>query len=218
MNLGPLHLNRQAIALLESRLISHSIFLLLQNQHLLWLVESLLYLPSTYELLNERLPQQLLQLRELILTAQIDLIHEPFFRQLITTVCKHEIKRIQDKTLKQLSKNSGRNMFGIVDETGILQYGQVFVQYTELDTDQLEGLTRRNYNRAERKIVVVGKIVVTKNPCHHPGDLRTFEAVDVPKLRHLVDCIVFPQQGERPHPNEISGSDLDGTFLYRSFL
>ena len=28
-------------------------------------------------------------------------------------------------------------MFGIVDETGILQYGQVFVQYTELDTEQL---------------------------------------------------------------------------------
>lgn len=101
-------------------------------------------------------------------------------------------------------------MFGIVDETGILQYGQVFCQYTELDTEQLEDSTRRNYNREERKIVVVGKIVVTKNPCHHPGDLRTFEAVDIPKLRHLVDCIVFPQQGERPHPNEISGSDLDG--------
>jgi len=97
IHLGPLHLNRQAIALLESRLIPHSIFLLLQNQHLLWLIESLLYLPSTYELLNERLPQQLLQLRDLILTAQIDLIHEPFFRQLITTVCKHEIKRIQVK-------------------------------------------------------------------------------------------------------------------------
>lgn len=46
-------------------------------------------------MLNERLPQQLLQLRDLILIAQIDLIHEPFFRQLITTVCKHEIKRIQ---------------------------------------------------------------------------------------------------------------------------
>jgi RNA-dependent RNA polymerase len=103
-------------------------------------------------------------------------------------------------------------MFGIVDETGILQYGQVFCQYTVLDTEQLEDLTRRNYNREEIKKVVVGKIVVTKNPCHHPGDLRTFEAVDVPKLRHLVDCIVFPQQGERPHPNEISGSDLDGKY------
>jgi RNA-dependent RNA polymerase len=105
-------------------------------------------------------------------------------------------------------------MFGIVDETGILQYGQVFCQYTELNTEQLGDLTRersgRPYKREEIKRVVVGKIVVTKNPCHHPGDLRTFEAIDVPKLRHLVDCIVFPQQGHRPHPNEISGSDLDG--------
>lgn len=105
-------------------------------------------------------------------------------------------------------------MFGIVDETGILQYGQVFCQYTVLDTEQLEDATKTHgthaYNRQEVTRVVVGKIVVTKNPCHHPGDLRTFEAVDVPKLRHLVDCIVFPQQGERPHPNEISGSDLDG--------
>lgn len=101
-------------------------------------------------------------------------------------------------------------MFGIVDETGILQYGQVFCQYTVLDTEQLEDLSRRNFNRKDVQKVVVGKIVVTKNPCHHPGDLRTFEAVDVPKLRHLVDCIVFPQQGKRPHPNEISGSDLDG--------
>lgn len=103
-------------------------------------------------------------------------------------------------------------MFGIVDETGTLEYGQVFCQYTELNTESLED-SNGNYSsrgRGEIKKVVVGKIVVTKNPCHHPGDLRTFEAVDVPKLRHLVDCIVFPQKGERPHPNEISGSDLDG--------
>ena len=105
-------------------------------------------------------------------------------------------------------------MFGIVDETGILQYGQVFCQYTQLNTEFLEDLSTANRNRShfqsELKHVLVGKIVVTKNPCHHPGDLRTFEAVDVPQLRHLVDCIVFPQQGHRPHPNEISGSDLDG--------
>lgn len=105
-------------------------------------------------------------------------------------------------------------MFGIVDETGILEYGQVFCQYTFLERETLDDMNVNNRGRpnfhSETKRVVRGKIVVTKNPCHHPGDLRTFEAVDVPELRHLVDCIVFPQKGHRPHPNEISGSDLDG--------
>ncbi len=54
------------------------------------------------------------------------------------------------------------------------------------------------------------RVVVTKHPCHHPGDMRTFNAIDKPELRHLRDCIVFPQKGKRPHSNEISGSDLDG--------
>lgn len=54
------------------------------------------------------------------------------------------------------------------------------------------------------------RVVVTKHPCHHPGDLRTFNAVDRAELRYLRDCIVFPQKGKRPHSNEISGSDLDG--------
>ena len=64
------------------------------------------------------------------------------------------------------------------------------------------------------KIILTGAVVVTRNPCLHPGDVRQFEAVNAPSLSRLVDCIVFPRLGLRPHPNEMSGK----TIKYRQGL
>ncbi|CAF1633056.1 unnamed protein product [Didymodactylos carnosus] len=99
----------------------------------------------------------------------------------------------------QIDKSKARYMFGIIDEYDVLEYGQVFVQYSNMDSKNLLNTT-----------VLTGPVTITKNPCHHPGDLRTFNAVDRQELRHLHDCIVFPAKGPRPDPNEIARSDLDG--------
>ena len=54
-------------------------------------------------------------------------------------------------------------------------------------------------------------MIVTKHPCLWPGDIRRLIAVRNCKLEQCMrDVIVFPINGERPHSNEMSGSDLDG--------
>eukprot|EP00268_Persea_americana_P039525 TRINITY_DN3910_c0_g1_i4.p1 TRINITY_DN3910_c0_g1~~TRINITY_DN3910_c0_g1_i4.p1 ORF type:complete len:164 (+),score=22.72 TRINITY_DN3910_c0_g1_i4:38-493(+) len=69
---------------------------------------------------------------------------------------------------------------------------------------------------SEKTSVVVGKVLVTKNPCLHPGDIRVLQAVYNPELEDtgLIDCVIFPQKGARPHPNECSGGDLDGDLYF----
>jgi hypothetical protein len=42
-------------------------------------------------------------------------------------------------------------------------------------------------------VTILGPVVVTRNPCMHPGDIRVLTAVEPPPgLKHLRDVIVFP--------------------------
>ena len=113
-----------------------------------------------------------------------------------------ELLRLKSKLVDKMEKLSllvseSRNVFGVCDTQGILNYGECFFRPLVSGTPK----------------TLRGKVVVCKNPCYLLGDVRVLNAVSGPhvkKLEHLVDCIVFPTRGDRPHPAEIAGSDLDG--------
>jgi hypothetical protein len=90
-----------------------------------------------------------------------------------------------------------RLLFGICDAWGVLKEGECAVKIT-MDGD---GLPRALKN---------SEVLVTRNPCLHPGDLQKFRVVERDELSHLVDCIVFSTQGKRPSADLMSGGDLDG--------
>ncbi|CAF1158600.1 unnamed protein product [Rotaria sordida] len=197
-----LYLNRQAIILLSYRQISDVAFLILQQRNHLKLIRALLRNSDARNFLDEKLPYWFLPYG-----AKIDFVREPFFRQLLIVACLISIKELLRRTRIRVSPNKARNMFGIIDEYNVLKPDEVFIQYTLLnDHEDKDG----NSKRQNTQILDNCKVVVTKNPCHHPGDIRTFTAVNHEALKHLKDVIVFSQQGDCPASHQISGSDLDG--------
>ncbi|GFT62602.1 RNA-dependent RNA polymerase 1 [Nephila pilipes] len=192
-----LFLNRALITILEQLGVEMNVFLHLQKDMILDLTDSLIYEKKAWKIMSNLTTLDYPYKK--LLKCGICLTKEPFFRSLLLCVYKVAIDLLRAKTRIAIPPNYGRNMLGVLDETKTLQYGQVFVQYSE-ELGNIESPTE----------ILKRTVVVTKNPCMHPGDVRKFEAVDIPALHHIKDCIVFPSVGKRPHPDEMAGSDLDG--------
>ena len=102
---------------------------------------------------------------------------------------------------------------GCIDETGSLAADEIFVQCTRA-TETFNSKEILNSELDSKYFILNARCIVAKNPCMHPGDVRILNAVDSLKLRHLVDCVVFPAIGPRPITNMCSGSDLDGDLYF----
>jgi len=149
----------------------------------------------------------------LMLSAGFAPATEPHLRAMLLAICASQMKGLLDKTWIFVPK--GRWLMGCLDELGILEQGQCFIRASSPSLNNCLVKHGPRFSSANKNAeTIVGTIVMAKNPCLHPGDVRILEAVDVPELHHLVDCLVFPKKGERPHANEASGSDLDGDLYF----
>ena len=129
--------------------------------------------------------------------------YEPSLEPYLLMILKaHQDNRLTDiRTRCKIHVPKGRVLIGCLDETGELEYGQVYIRITKNSKEQKDNCQPyfSEDNGKEKTAVVVGKVAVSKNPCLHPGDIRVLEAVYDHGLyaKNLVDCVVFPQRGER---------------------
>ncbi|RDY14110.1 RNA-dependent RNA polymerase 1, partial [Mucuna pruriens] len=207
----PCYLNRQVITLLSTLGVKDQVFRKKQREILnqLKMISrkplKVLDLMSTGETTNI--------LREMLICG-FHPTKEPFLSMMLQTLYASKLQELQLKT--RIFVKKGRAMLGCLDETRTIKYGEISHQRNK-QFHAMSSFSSNRYGANKSKYIVKGKVVVAKNPCLHPGDVRVLRAVDVPSLHHMVDCVVFPQKGRRPHPNECSGSDLDGDIYFVSW-
>ncbi|KAI5198587.1 RNA-directed RNA polymerase [Aureobasidium subglaciale] len=197
----PMVLNRQFIKILEDLHVPLHSFMVLQDKAIEKLrtmttntFNASFLLKDTQTSKAARLPGLL----EMLADIGLDYRKDSFLREVVEMAVIIKLREIKYKG--RILVQNGVTLYGIMDETGFLQEGQIYVT-TQGSLDE------------PRKVLTGGKVIITRSPALHPGDIRVVEAIDAPEgspLEHLRNCVVFSQHGQRDLPSQLSGGDLDG--------
>ncbi|PIN04805.1 RNA-directed RNA polymerase QDE-1 [Handroanthus impetiginosus] len=211
------YLNREIVTLLSTLGVEDNVLLRMQEEQLQLLGRMLTNADAAVNVLESTGGGEMKSILIRMLQQGYKPKREPY---LFTMLKSHFETQLSDlRSRCRIFVPKGRVLVGCLDETRTLEYGQVYVRVT-MTKSELQSGNQTYFQRVdETTSVVIGKVVVTKNPCLHPGDVRVLEAVWDGKFHEnsLVDCLVFPQKGDRPHPNECSGGDLDGDLYFISW-
>ncbi|KAI6778657.1 RNA-dependent RNA polymerase [Emericellopsis cladophorae] len=195
-----LMLNRQMIKILEDMGTRDQWFIDLQNKELRFLRAVTASANNTSTFLRHQLigtnmgfPQFI---RELYYLG-IDYRRDVFLRTVVENVVLRELRLLKHKA--RIPVEQGVTLFGIMDETGFLKEGEIYI--TSDKANQIA------------KPPSKGFALVTRSPALHPGDIQVVNMVEPPidsPLRSLTNCVVFSRNGRRDLPSQLSGGDLDG--------
>ncbi|XP_054806815.1 RNA-dependent RNA polymerase 2 [Prosopis cineraria] len=212
----PCFLNREIITLLSTLGIEDEVFEALQQDQLSLLAKMLNIREAALNVLESLSGADSKNILVKMLHQGYEPDIEPYLSMMLRSYYEYQLSDLKSRCRIFVPK--GRVLIGCLDETGLLNYGQVYVRIT-MTKSELECGHESLRKVDESTCVIVGKVVVTKNPCLHPGDIRVLDAIFDVELEEnsLRDCLVFPQKGPRPHPNECSGGDLDGDLYFISW-
>jgi RNA-dependent RNA polymerase len=166
---------------------------------------------------------------------------DPFLKAILECKRVYTLKSLRYKA-RILMPNSFL-LLGVIDETGILNEDEIYVQTSTIISDE----TTHNKIKRERKvwtgpaskfsiifyyhhlqdilkkkyniyIYIYVFVVISRNPCLHPGDIRNVKAVNAHGLSHLKNCVVFSQKGYRPLPNMLVCIIFADLFVYDLYM
>ncbi|KAK5092135.1 hypothetical protein LTR70_005740 [Exophiala xenobiotica] len=196
----PFKLNRQVIKILEDLNIPAVAFERLQEDAVRKLQSSATSTSSAIEFICVNLPDSATKLPALLKAmAQIDIdvTEDNFLRDILGTLLQIQLREIKYRS--RIHVPGAVTLYGICDETGFLEAGEVYVTFRE--------------DKSQKQRCLQGAVVVTRSPALHPGDVQVVTAVSPPdysSLWHLHNCVVSSQKGQRDLPSMLSGGDLDG--------
>ena len=202
----PLYLNRQLIKILEDLGVPQGSFQRLQDNAVRLLRRSTTSGFDAARFFKKapigggaKMPSLLLALHSMGLPFQAD----DFLRDLVELGVLIALKDIKHKS--RILVPDGVTLYGVVDETGFLQEGEIYCCIREKGAE----------NR-----VIQGQIACTRSPALHPGDVQLVKAVSVPlgsPLNSLYNVVVFSANGSRDMASQLSGGDLDGDLFHLIF-
>ena len=97
-------------------------------------------------------------------------------------------------------------LFGVADPFGVLEPGEIHVQFSTRFIDRVTGDCYLNLRNLE--------VLVARQPACRRSDIQKVRAVVCPELEHLIDVVVFPSKGERPLAGKLQGGDYDGDIFW----
>ncbi|KAG7287377.1 hypothetical protein NEMBOFW57_006888 [Staphylotrichum longicolle] len=189
-------LNDEVIILLDALGVDRGVLRRKQEEHLRFLSDASRDPRSAFRFLsfvNEP------HLAERVLVDSLESVHAK-----VRALVKKEYAKMLNKREEQKCRilvPKSRLLFGVCDAWDVLKEGECAVKITMDGDGQPSALKGCD-------------VLVTRNPCLHPGDMQKFRVVERPELSHLVDCIVFSTQGRRPAADMMSGGDLDGDTFF----
>jgi RNA-dependent RNA polymerase len=198
----PAYLNRQVITLLTGNGVPEAVFEDMHHMQLELTLASLHNATQARALLLGGCDGGFIStagLREL-LRAGVDPLGDPFLRGMLRAVLRSKLHDLRTRT--RIFVEQGVNVIGIMDELGLLQYGEVYLHCSGgLCLDVEEALScpasgdpydpQHASASASASAAGVGErpperadLLVTRCPCLHPGDVRVLRAVPLEDLVH----------------------------------